>query len=122
MKNNDYNDLRELLMLYEVPGPRQDLVIETKRLMREELTQVSVVHSWQTEWVVMLVGLALVMTMGLFYSFTVGTILTITLPSQLTEFVQYSFYVFAAVCGSLLAGILMIFYFKQMQMPRLEMH
>ena len=122
MKNNDYNDLRELLMHYEVPGPRQDLVIETKRLMREELTQVSVVHSWQTEWVVMLVGLALVMTMGLFYSFTVGTILTITLPFQLAEFVQYSFYVFAAVCGSLLAGVLMVFYFKQMQMPRLEMH
>ncbi len=122
MKNNDYNDLRELLMLYEVPGPRQDLVIETKRLMREELTQVSVAHSWQTEWIVMLVGLALVMTMGLFYSFTVGTILTITLPSHLTEFVQYSFYVFAAVSGSLLAGVLMVFYFKQMQLPRLEMH
>ena len=44
MKNNDNNDLSELLMLYEVPGPRNDLVIETKRLMREELTQVSVVH------------------------------------------------------------------------------
>ena len=122
MKNNDNNDLCELLMLYEVPVPRQDLVIETKRLMREELTQVSVVHSWQTEWVVMLVGLALVMTMGLFYSFTVGTILTITLPAQLTEFVQYSFYVFAAACGSLIAGVLMVFYFKHMQMPRLDIH
>lgn len=121
MKNNDYNDLHELLMLYEVPGPSQDLVIETKRLMREESTQVSVVHSWQTEWVVMLVGLALVMTIGLFYSFTVGTILAMTLPAQLAEFVQYSFYVFAGVCGSFLSGVLMVFYFKQMQMPRLEM-
>ena len=120
MKNNDYNDLKELLLLYEVRDPRPGLVIETKRLMREELTQLSAFHSWQAEWVVMLVGLALVMTMGLFYSFTVGMILSITLPSQLTELLQYSFYVFAAAGGSLIAGVIMVFYFKQLQTPQLE--
>ena len=121
MKNNDYNDLRELLLLYEVSTPRTDLVIETKRLMREELIKLSAVHSWQTEWVVMLVGLALVMTMGLFYSFTVGTILSIALPSRLAELMPYSLFVFAAAGGSLIAGVLMLFYFKQYRVPRLEM-
>ena len=113
MNNNDFDDIRELLLMFEVPEPRSELVLETKRLMREELKELAAAPSLQAGWIVMLVGMAFVMTFGLFYTFTVGTILSFTLPSYLAEFLHYTLYAFTAAGGILIAGLLMIFYFKQ---------
>ena len=113
MKNNEFDDIRELLLMFEVPEPRAELVLETKRLMHEELKDLAVAPSLQGGWIVLLVGMAFVMTLGLFYTFTVGAILSVTLPSYLAGFLDYTLYVFTAAGGILIAGMLMIFYFKQ---------
>ena len=113
MNINEFDDIRELLLMFEVPVPRAELVLETKRLMHEELKELSVAPSLQAGWIVMLVGMAFVMTLGLFYTFTVGAILSVTLPPYLAEFLDYTLYVFTAAGGILIAGMLMIFYFKQ---------
>ena len=121
MKLENDKDLRTLLLMYEVQEPPIELVVETKRLMHEELEQLSTAPSLQAKWVVMLVGLAFVMALGLFYTFTVCTILSFTLPANIAEVLHYTLYAFTAAGGISVAGILMIFYFKQLSMSRLEM-
>lgn len=121
MKLENDNNLRKLLLMYEVEEPSLELVVETKRLMHEELNQLSTAPSLQAKWVVMLVGLAFVMAMCLFYTFTVGTILSFTLPANIAELLHYTLYAFTAAGGIFVAGVLMIFYFKQLSVPRLEM-
>ena len=120
MKNNDFNDLKDLLMLYNVGEPKIELVLNTKHLMRKEMYRLAEAPSWQSGWIFMIIGLALVMTMGLFYTFTVGTLLSVALPEYLGELLHYSLYVFAAVGGSVMAGLLMVFYFKQLQMKQVR--
>ena len=119
MKNHELKDLSKLLMLYEVPEPSPELLFETKRLMREEFERLAEVPSWQNGWIIMLVGLAMVITMGLFYTFTIGTVLSFAFPSDFTLLLQYSLYAFAAVGGILIAGVSMVFYFKQYQMQQI---
>lgn len=119
MNNNDL-DIRELLLMYEVAEPAPELVFRTKRMMRDELRQLSEAPSWQAGWIVMLVGLAFTMTLGLFYTFTVGTILSFALPSNLAEIMYYTLFAFAATGGVLIAGLLMVFYFKQCQAPAMR--
>ncbi|MBN1293299.1 MAG: hypothetical protein JXB48_15780 [Candidatus Latescibacteria bacterium] len=122
MKNKNFNDLHDLLMMYKVGEPSFELVLDTKRLMRKELYRLSEAPSWQSGWIFMIIGLALVMTMGLFYTFTVGTILSVALPAYIGELLHYSLYAFAAVGGSIIAGLLIVFYFKQLQMQRVQIH
>jgi len=119
MKNNDL-DIRELLRMYEVAEPAPELVFRTKRLMKEELRHLSDAPSWQASWIFMLVGLAFTMTLGLFYTFTVGTILSFTLPSNLADIMYYTLFAFAGTGGLLIAGMLMVFYFKQCHAPVLR--
>ena len=113
MKQYDDNELRELLLNYEVCEPSPELVTKTKSLMREEMVKLSTAPSRQAEWVLMLVGLSIMMSLCIFYMFTVGTILKFTLPSYLTEFLRHSLFAFTAAGGSILAGLLMLFFLKQ---------
>ena len=113
MKQYDDNELRELLLNYEVCEPSPELVTKTKSLMREEMAKLSTAPSRQAEWVLMLVGLSIMMSLCIFYMFTVGTILKFTLPSYLTEFLRHSLFAFTAAGGSILAGLLMLFFLKQ---------
>ena len=113
MKQYDDNELRELLLHYEVCEPSPELLANTKRLMYEEITKLSTAPSRQAEWVLMLVGLSIMMSLCIFYTFTVGTILKFTLPSYLTEFLRHSLFAFTAAGGSFLAGLFMLFFFKQ---------
>jgi hypothetical protein len=121
MKYDEEFDLCEMLLLYEVPEPRAELVLETKSLMREEMKRMAEAPSLQAGWIVMLVGLAFVMTLGLFYTFTVGTILSLTLPEYLTEILRYSLLAFTATGGAFISGVLMVFCFKQMRTPQFEL-
>ncbi|MCE5251338.1 hypothetical protein LLG96_14075 [bacterium] len=120
MNQNIEKELRDLLLLYEVCEPRPELVFKTKQLMKEELALLAVAPARQVEWVFMLVGLAFVMCMGLFYTFTVSTILNYTLPSGLTEYLRYTMSAFAAAGGLLIAGMVMVFYFKQFHVAPLR--
>lgn len=115
MKNFNNKELREILLLYEVREPDSALVNSTKRLMHSEMARLSTVASYQAEWVLMLVGLAIAMSLCLFYMFTVGTILWFVLPANLVELLRHSMYAFTAVGGSFFAGVFIVFFFKQFQ-------
>ena len=115
MKNFNDKELREILLLYEVREPDSALVNSTKRLMRSEMARLSTAASYQAEWVLMLVGLAIAMSLCLFYMFTVGTILWFVLPANLVELLRHSMYAFTTAGGSFFAGVFIVFFFKQFQ-------
>ncbi len=118
MRHNNDKELREFLLYYEVCEPSPELVANTKNLMREEMARLSTAPSRQAEWVLMLVGLSIMMSLCFFYMFTVGTILKFTLPSYLTEFLHHSLFAFTAAGGSILAGLLMLFFLKQLHIQQ----
>ena len=121
MKQFDEKELHELLLCYEVSGPSNELVSGTKRLMLEEALHPALEPSWADRWVIMLAGLAVILTLCLFYVFTVGTILRFILPANMLELVYHSLYAFTAVGCSLLVCIIMVFYFKKTVSPQTEM-
>ena len=111
---NPFNDkeMRDFLRSWEVPEPSPALVNRSKNLMHEEMIRLSTAPSRQVVSVFMLVGLALLMSLSLFYMFTVGTILRFLLPPYLLIVVRYSLFAFIAAGGSMVVGTLMVIYFK----------
>ena len=120
MKPFDDRDLRELLSCYEVSEPGSELLESTKQLMHKELLYSAPEPFVQEKWIFMLVGLAIVLSLCLFYIFTVGTILqyVFVLPSYLLDFLRHSLYALTAAGGSLLTCVLMMFFFKQLCIQR----
>jgi len=114
MKPYDDTELRELLLCYDVSGPSPDLTARTTRLMREEALKTAVAPVRQEKWVFLLVGLAVAMSLCLFYMFTVGTILSIVLPPVLQDFLRHTIYALTAAGGSLLTCALMMLICKQL--------
>lgn len=113
MKSFDDNDLREFLLNYDVCEPSLELVALTKQLMHEELLQPAAIPVKLEKWVLLLVGLSVVMSLCLFYIFTIVTILRFTLSSYMQVFLYHTLYAFTAAGGSLIAGLIMVLYFKQ---------
>jgi len=120
MKRFDENELRELLSYYEVSGPRPELVTRTKYMVRRELLRTAPETAGQEKWVFVLVGLAVAMSLCLFYMLTVGTILRFVLPSSFLEFLRHTLYAFTAAGGSLLACTLMMLVLKYISDGRAE--
>ena len=113
MKRFDDRELRELLSCYEVDEPCPELVENTKRLMHEEILHTASEPLVHEKWVFALVGLVVVLSLCLFYIFTVGTILRYILPSYLFVFIRHTLYALTAAGGSILSFALMMFIFKQ---------
>jgi len=105
MKSFDEAELRRLLESYRIPGPPSLLVERTKLAMREEMAVpvTAAAPVSQDPGLVVLVGLGIVMTLSLFYVFTVSTILRFVLPADMIEMVRYSMYGLTAVGGCILA-------------------
>lgn len=112
-------DIREFLAGYRVSGPGHDLVARVKRLMREELlhgaTHAETAKNWPRGAVMFLTGLAVVLVLNLFYTFTVGTVLKLTLPAEWTVYVVRSMFWMPAAGAVLMAGVLLIVTFKLLQ-------
>ena len=117
----DDKSLRDILREYTVPAPRVELIFQTKSLMRQELKKPALAPSWQVSWLLMLAGVACMLTMGLFYTYTVGTIVSYLLPAALVTYVSYPLYAFAAIGGVILAGLTLIFCMKQYQTVRVAL-
>ncbi|MFC1650700.1 hypothetical protein ACFL2X_03950 [Candidatus Latescibacterota bacterium] len=115
MKQSYDNELRNILLAYEIREPGFDLINRTRRKMHEEMTLRTSAASSQTGWVLMLAGLAIAMSLCLFYMLTVGTILWFVLPASMLEYLRHSMYAFTAAGGSVLAGVLIVLFFKQFQ-------
>ena len=120
MKNNlSDEDVRRILTAYSVKGPRASLLAETKRLMREELlysaAQAEEKAPAHAGPVMLLSGLALVLTMNLFYSLAIGTVLRFTLPEAWTVYVTRSLFWMPLAGVSMLVGTLLVITFKMLQ-------
>ncbi|MFC1693991.1 hypothetical protein ACFL1R_10845 [Candidatus Latescibacterota bacterium] len=115
MKPPDDKELRKLMIYFEVDDPSPILVNRVKRLMREELLQLSAEPARPDKWVILVVGLAVAMTLCLFYMLTVGTVLRFVLPPNLLRVLGHTLYAFTGAGGSLVVGAFMLFYFKYMQ-------
>ena len=113
MKPFDDRELRELLSCYEVNEPSSELLENTKRLMHEEMLHPATEPLIHEKWIFALVGLAVVLSLCLFYIFTIGTILRYVLPSYLLDFFRHTLYALTAAGGSILICALMMFFFKQ---------
>jgi hypothetical protein len=110
----DENELRSLLNAWEIDPPDDSLVFDTKSLMYEEMAKRTVPvlnHSWFT----VVLGMVLLLTVNLFYMLTLGSILSRTLPPMFTSFLSHSLVAFSVAECSLIAGILMVFFFKHVQ-------
>jgi len=120
MEHYDEDELRAFLLLYKVNAPGSEIVNRTKHLMREEMAKTSSAQTWQGAWLSMLVSVSLIMSMGIFYMLTVGTILRLTLPPYTFELLRHSIFAFTAVGGCFLIGLFTVFFFKQFESTRAE--
>ncbi|MFC1552476.1 hypothetical protein ACFL6P_07930 [Candidatus Latescibacterota bacterium] len=119
MEQSYDKELRDILCGYEIREPGFDLMKRTSQKMHEELTAqtspaLAPVQS-QAGWVFMLAGLAIAMSLCLFYMLTVGTILWFVLPANMLDFLRHLMYAFTAAGGSVLAGVLIVLLLKQFQ-------
>ncbi len=120
MDTHETDGIRDFLLLYTVRGPREELVRRTKRLMRDEMAKALADLSWQGGWLFVLLTISLVMSLCIFYMLTVGTILTFTLPPYMYYLLRQSIFAFTAVGGCFLAGLFMVFFFKQFEYSRAQ--
>ena len=112
MQTLDDQKIRELLGHYRVEGPAPELLSRTKYLMHEEMRRVAVADSKQGAPVLILAGLSLMLCLNLFYIATVGTILNFTLPASMLVYLRHSLLALGTAGVSLLAGSLMVVFFK----------
>ena len=113
MKQFNDTEFRELLNLYETGEPDPVLVSSTKEHMMHELQLAAAPATSPVQvWVMAFVGLAVAMSLCLFYMFTVGTILRFVLPEQLLYILRHTFYALTAAGGSVLAFALLTLVMK----------
>ena len=105
-------EIRELLGHYQVEDPSPELLRRTKLLMHEEMLRLAVPEANPAVPVLILAGLALLLTLNLFYIATVGTILSFTLPASMLVYLRHSLIALGAAGVSLLAGALLVVFFK----------
>ena len=115
MKLLDESELRSILQAYRVCDPPEALVSRTKHLMFEEMALQAAAPARQYGWAMALIGLALVLSLNLFYVLTVGTILGLVLSPQFAGILKNLTVAFSLAGGCFLAGTIMLFYFKQVQ-------
>ncbi len=121
MKSFDESELRKLLNAYEVCEPDIMLVERTKRRIHEELAQVpDPVPVWQRRWVLVIFVSAVLFTLNLFYMLSIGTILYYFIPPQFIVYLSRSLYAFTAAETCLIAGTLMVLFFRQLQHSHLR--
>ena len=120
MEYYDEDELRAFLLLYKVKAPSQEIVNKTRYLMREEMAKTSSAQTWQGAWLSMLVSVSIIMSMGIFYLLTVGTILRLTLPPYMFVLLRHSMFAFTAVGACFLIGLFIVFFFKQFESLRAE--
>lgn len=121
MEYQNNNDIREFLLRYDVAGPGPELVERTRMLMHEELERLSTSVSWQAGWIFFIAGLALMMCLGVFYTFTVGIIMSFILPENLMGILNHSYLMFTGAGGIMIALVLVVFSFKNVRIPSMAL-
>ena len=122
MKLLDESEIRSILQAYRVCDPPEALVMRTKHLMSEEMARQSVAPARQYGWAMVLIGMAIILSLNLFYILTVGTILRMALSPAFAGILKNMMVAFSLAEGCLLAGTIMLFYFKQLQNSFVRTH
>ena len=122
MKQFNEEELKALLSTYKVGTPRPELVLETKNLMRGEMVHIVQAAPAKSRAVYVLLGMALLLSLNLFYMVTVGTIMRFTLPPIVMEYFRHALYAFICAGVSLMACSLMVVYFKYIYRPLVLVH
>lgn len=109
-------ELRLFLSGWEVCEPSDALMERTMYLMHEELAKQTLAAPVPLHpGFLAIIGLALLLTVNLFYMLTLGSILRLTLPPMFTSFLSHSLVAFSAAEICLIAGAIMVFFFKYVQ-------
>ena len=117
MKQFNEVELKTILSIYRVGTPRPELVSETTRLMREEMVHIAQASPSKSRAVYLLLGMAILLSLNLFYMVTVGTILSFALPPAVMEYFRHALYAFICAGVSLMSCSLMVVYFKYIYRP-----
>jgi hypothetical protein len=113
----DERELRSFLSAWEVCEPGETLLERTKYLMRVELAQQArTAPVISHPWLLAIIGLALLLTINLFYMLTLGSILRLALPPMFTTYLSHSLVAFSAAEVCLIAGTILVFFFKYVQL------
>ncbi len=121
MERWDENELRMLFGAYEVPDPCPALVERTKQLMRVELAYMAAPAPVRLAgWPAALFGLAVFLTLGMFYALTVGTVLRLFAPPEWAHILTRSLFLFPAIGLFLLSGALMVGMLTRFKSARTE--
>lgn len=122
MDSLDEKELRSLLSAWEVPAPGEALLERTRSLMRVEMAKQARTAPAirQHPWFLAVIGLALLLTVNLFYMLTMGSILRLTLPPVFATYLSHSLVAFSAAEFSLIVGMLMVFFLKHVQLSSAE--
>lgn len=116
----DESELRELLKCYTVPEPPETLVRRTKQRMYREQAVLAAVPAAGGQWIFALTGLALMMTLCLFYMLMVETVLQFFVPASVVFYLQKSLMVLTAAGGTFIAGIFVLLAMKYVLTPRAQ--
>ncbi len=121
MERWDENELRALFGAYDVPEPCPALVERTKHLMRVELAYMAApAPARLAGWPLAMIGLAVFLTLGMFYAMTVGTVLRMFAPPEWAHILTRSLFLFPAVGVFLLSGALMVGVLTRFKFSRAE--
>ena len=120
MMTFDESELKELFACYTVPEPPAALVARTKRHMYREMAAASAVPATRAHWILVLTGLTVVMTLCLFYTMTVGTILRFIVPADMVYYLKQSLVILTAAGTTFIAGMFMILALKYLTLSRYE--
>ena len=115
--------LRKLLGQFTVSDPRTELVAETKRLMRREMAlQAAPARKGQVQMILAMTALVLLVCFNLFYVATVGTLLKFFLPSSFEVYLNHSMLGISAAAVAMVAGMVIMVFFKAFQPRRALIH
>ncbi len=119
MKYFDEQELRTLLAAYEICEPPAALVQQTVILMRKELARsVVLVPDRQRQWVMAVLGSAVILALSFFYMLSVGTVLRMVVPPQFAVYLSHSLYAFTAAELCLITGTLMVLCLRNVKRSR----
>jgi len=115
--------LRKLLGQFTVSSPRNELVAETKRLMRQEIAfQAAPARKGQAGMVLVMVALSLLVCFNLFYVATVGTLLKLLLPSSFEVYLNHSMLGVSVAAAAMVCGMVIMVFLKAFQPRRALSH
>lgn len=118
MKEFYENEIRSILTNYRLKNPGSDLFARTIELAQKELKNAVCPVTEKERWIFGILLFAGIMTVCMFYVFTIGGILWFSLHGIFEVIVKQALIAMAAASGSMIAGALIITAWKLINHPK----